>query len=111
VPPLMSAALVSLLVVGAGWSKLLHSGSEAATVPAEGGCSIISGGGSATRMAVPGAGTGIPGAEAPTNPFNLFTLTRIFPRNICLHLPPHSEYTCSSHLIHLDLVPLIILLG
>jgi hypothetical protein len=25
--------------------------------------------------------------EAPTNPFNLFTLTRIFSRNICLHLP------------------------
>jgi hypothetical protein len=42
VPPLMSVAFVSLLAVGAGRGTLLRSGSEAAMVPAEDGCSIIS---------------------------------------------------------------------
>jgi hypothetical protein len=64
VPPLMSAALASLLAVGAGRSILLRSGSEAVMVTAEGACSIISEGGSATRTAVSGAGAGIPGAGA-----------------------------------------------
>jgi hypothetical protein len=45
--PLMSTALVSLLAVGAGLSTLLRPGSVAAMVPAEGGWTIISGGGSA----------------------------------------------------------------
>jgi hypothetical protein len=53
VPPLMLAALVSLLAIAAGWSTLLPSGSEAALVPAECGCSVISGGGSDSRTAVP----------------------------------------------------------
>jgi hypothetical protein len=39
-------------------------GSEAAMVPAEDECSIISGGDSAARTAVPGAVAGIPGAGA-----------------------------------------------
>jgi hypothetical protein len=39
------ATLVSLLAVGAERSKLLRSGSEAAMVPEEGVCSVISGGG------------------------------------------------------------------
>jgi hypothetical protein len=60
----MSAVLVSLLAAGAGRSTLLRSGFEAAIVPAEGGCSVISGGRSAAWMAVPGAGAGIPGAGA-----------------------------------------------
>jgi hypothetical protein len=60
----MSAAFVSLLAVGTGQSTLLRSGSKAAMVPAEGGCSVISGRGSAACTAVPGAGAGIPGDEA-----------------------------------------------
>jgi hypothetical protein len=65
-----AAASVSLLVVGAGRSTLLRSGSQAAMVPAEGGCGVASGGGSAVRSAIPGtgarisgAGTRVPGAE------------------------------------------------
>jgi hypothetical protein len=54
----------SLLAVRAGRSTLLRSGSKAAMVPAEGGCSVISGGGSADWTAVPGAEVGIPGARA-----------------------------------------------
>ena len=46
----MSAVLVLLLAVGAE----LRSGD----VPAESGCSVISGGGSASRTALPGAGVG-----------------------------------------------------
>jgi hypothetical protein len=60
VQPLISAALVSLLAVGTGWSKLLRSGSAAAIVPAVGGWSIISGGGSVAQTAVPGVRAGIP---------------------------------------------------
>jgi hypothetical protein len=59
-PPVMSAALVSLLAVGAGRSTPLRSGSESATVPAEDGC-VISGGGSSTRTAVLEAWAGVPG--------------------------------------------------
>jgi hypothetical protein len=44
VPPVVSAASVSLLVVGAGWRNLLRSCPEAAMVPAEGGCSVAPGG-------------------------------------------------------------------
>jgi hypothetical protein len=61
-PPVMSAASVSLLMVGAGWHTLLRSGPEAAMVPAEGGCGVGSGGGSAVWSAIPGAGAGISGA-------------------------------------------------
>jgi hypothetical protein len=64
VPLLMSAALVSLLAVGAELSTLLRPGSEAAKAPAETGCSIISGGESAARAAVPEAGARVPGDEA-----------------------------------------------
>jgi hypothetical protein len=60
----MSAALVSLLTAGAGQSTLLRSGSEVTIVPAEAGCSVISGGRSATRTAFPGAGAGISGFGA-----------------------------------------------
>jgi hypothetical protein len=70
VPPVVSAASVSLLVVGAGWRTLLRFCPEAAMVPAEGGCGVASGGGSAVwsaipgaRVRIPGAGTRIPGAE------------------------------------------------
>jgi hypothetical protein len=62
VPPVMSAASVFLLVVGTGRSTLLRSGSEAAMVPAEDGCGVASGGGSAVRSAIPGAAAGISGA-------------------------------------------------
>jgi hypothetical protein len=62
VPPVMSAASVSLLVVGAGWSTLLRSCPETAMVPAEGGCGVASGGGSAVWSAIPGAGARIRGA-------------------------------------------------
>jgi hypothetical protein len=68
--PLVSAASVSLLMVGAGWRTLLRSCSEAVMVPAEGGCGVASGGGSAVWSAIPGAGvrmpcagTRVPGAE------------------------------------------------
>jgi hypothetical protein len=64
VPLLMSATLVSLLTVDAGRSTVFRSGFEAAMIPAEGECSVIPGGGCATRTAIPGAGVGIPGAEA-----------------------------------------------
>jgi hypothetical protein len=37
--PVMSAALVSLLVVSAGWCTLLRCGSKTAVVPTEGGLS------------------------------------------------------------------------
>jgi hypothetical protein len=47
VPPVMSAALVSLLEVVAGQRVLLRSVPEAVVVPAEGGFSVVSGGGSA----------------------------------------------------------------
>jgi hypothetical protein len=47
VPPLMSAALFSLLALVAGRSTLLCSGSKAAMILAEDGCSVFSGGGSA----------------------------------------------------------------
>jgi hypothetical protein len=68
VPPVMSAASVSLLVVGTGWSTLLRSCPEASMVPAEGGCDVASGGRSAVCSAIPGAGisgarTRVPGAE------------------------------------------------
>jgi hypothetical protein len=53
---LISSALVSLLTVGAGLSTLLLLASEAAIVPAEGGCRVIPRGRSAARVAVPGAG-------------------------------------------------------
>jgi hypothetical protein len=62
VPLIMSAVLVSLLVVGTEWCTLLFSGSETAVVPLEGGCCVISGGGSAVLAAVPGAKEGISGA-------------------------------------------------
>jgi hypothetical protein len=58
VPPVMSAASVFLLSVGAGRSTPMRSGSEAVMVPAEGWCSDISGGESAGRTAVPEAGLG-----------------------------------------------------
>jgi hypothetical protein len=58
----MSVASVSLLVVGAGWSTLLLSCPEAAMVPAEGGCGVASGRGSAVWSAISGAGAGIFGA-------------------------------------------------
>jgi hypothetical protein len=64
VPSVMSVALVSLLVVGAGWCTLLCSGSETAVVSAEGGCYVISGGGSAVLVAVPVARVGISSAGA-----------------------------------------------
>jgi hypothetical protein len=64
VPPLISAALVSLLVVGAGLSIFLRQGSETEVVPAEAGYSFISGGGSAALAAVPGHGAVIPGVGA-----------------------------------------------
>jgi hypothetical protein len=51
-----------LLAVGAGLGTLLRSGSEAAMVPAEGGCGVASGRGSAVWSAIPGAGVWIPGA-------------------------------------------------
>jgi hypothetical protein len=54
----MSHALDSLLAVGAGLSTFLRLGSETAVVPAEAGCSFISGRGSAALAAVPGAGLG-----------------------------------------------------
>jgi hypothetical protein len=64
VPPLMSAALISLLVVGAGLSALLHPGFVTVMVPAGGGWNVILGGASAAWAAVPGAvvrvsGTGV----------------------------------------------------
>jgi hypothetical protein len=67
VPPVMSAASVSLLVVGVGRSTLLRCDSEAAMVPAEGGCGVASGKGSAVRSAIPGAGARIydAGARVP----------------------------------------------
>jgi hypothetical protein len=63
-PPLVSAALVSMLGVGAGRSTDFRSGFEVAMIPAEGGCSVISGGRCAARTAVPGTGVVIPGADA-----------------------------------------------
>jgi hypothetical protein len=64
VPLVMSAALVFLLVVGEGWCTLLRCGSETAVVPAVGGCCVVSGGGSAVLVAVPGGRAGIAGAGA-----------------------------------------------
>jgi hypothetical protein len=64
VPPVMPATLVSLLVVGAGWCALLRCGSETVVVPAEGGCFVISGGGSAVLAAVPRCRAGISSAGA-----------------------------------------------
>jgi hypothetical protein len=61
VPPVMSAASISLLVVGAGRSTLMRPGSEAAMVPTE-GCGVSSRGGSAVRSVIPGAGPWISGA-------------------------------------------------
>jgi hypothetical protein len=61
VPPVMSAALVSLLVVVAGRRALLRFVPEVAVVPAEGVFSVVSGGGSAALAAVPRARTGISG--------------------------------------------------
>jgi hypothetical protein len=58
----VSAASVVLLVVGAGGRTLLRSCPEAAMVPAEGGCGVASGGGSAVWSAIPGAGVWMPGA-------------------------------------------------
>jgi hypothetical protein len=68
VPPLVSAALVTLLAVGAGLSTLLRLGSVVAMVPVEGGSSIISGRESASRAAVPGTGARIPGAAVRAVP-------------------------------------------
>jgi hypothetical protein len=53
-----------LLAAVAGLITLLRPGSVAAMVPAEGGCSVISGGESATLVEVPGTGEGTPGAGA-----------------------------------------------
>jgi hypothetical protein len=64
VPPVMSAVLVSLLVVGARWCTLLRCSSETAVVPAEGGCCVVSGGGSTVLAAVPGCRAGISSAGA-----------------------------------------------
>jgi hypothetical protein len=61
VPPVMSAALVSLLVVGAGWGTRLCSGSKTVVVPAEGECCFISGGQSSVLAVVPVTGAGISG--------------------------------------------------
>jgi hypothetical protein len=61
VPPVMPAVSVSLLVVVTGRRALLRSVPEAAAVPAEGGFSVISGGGSAALAVVPRASTGISG--------------------------------------------------
>jgi hypothetical protein len=70
VPPVMSVASVSLLVVGAGWSTLLRSCPEAAMVPAEGGCCVALGRECAVCSAIPVAAAGnssagprVPGAE------------------------------------------------
>jgi hypothetical protein len=43
-------------------------GSAEVTVPVEGGCTVISGRGSAARAAVLGAGAGIPGGGARVSP-------------------------------------------
>jgi hypothetical protein len=56
VPPVVSAASVCLLVVGAGRRTLLRSCSEAAMVPTEDGCGVASGGVSAVWSAIPGSG-------------------------------------------------------
>jgi hypothetical protein len=60
----MSAALVSLVVVGAGRCILLCSGSETVVVPAEDGCCVVSGGRCAVLLAIPGDRAGISGAGA-----------------------------------------------
>lgn len=60
----MAAALISVLAVGTGLNTLLRLGSVAAMVPAESGCSMILGGGSIARAAVPGNGARISGAGA-----------------------------------------------
>jgi hypothetical protein len=66
VPPLMSAALVSLLAVGTGLSIILPPGCVAAMVLAEGGCSVTLGGDlmpgrtrccGGSRLARPGRGS------------------------------------------------------
>jgi hypothetical protein len=64
VPPVVSAASVSLLLVGAGRRALPCSVSEAAMVPTEGGLSAASGRGSAVRSGVPEAGAGVSCAGA-----------------------------------------------
>jgi hypothetical protein len=64
VPPVIPVALVSLLVVGAGWCALLRCGSETAAVPAEDGCCVVSGGGSAVLAVVPGCRAGISSTDA-----------------------------------------------
>jgi hypothetical protein len=48
-------------VVGAGRCTLLRSGSETSVVPAEGGCCVVLGGGSAVLTAVSGGRAGISG--------------------------------------------------
>jgi hypothetical protein len=53
-----------LLAVCAWRGTLLRSGSEAAMIPAEGGCDVVLGRGTAVRAAVPVAGAGISGAGA-----------------------------------------------
>jgi hypothetical protein len=63
VPPVIAAFVSS--AGGRLWAGYnLRSGSEAAMVPAEGGCGVASGGGSAIRATVPGAGAVISGAGA-----------------------------------------------
>jgi hypothetical protein len=68
----MSAALVSMLVVGAGWCTLLCSGTELAVVPAEGGGCVASvwgsaglgpGWGSGAGAGISGTGVGVSVAE------------------------------------------------
>jgi hypothetical protein len=61
---LRALQMSSLEVRAAGLSTLLCAGSIVAMVPAEGGCSVISGGGSAAWAVVPAAGARIPGAGA-----------------------------------------------
>ena len=63
-PPVVSAVLVSLLAVGAGWSTVLCPSAEAVVVPAETGCGVALGGGSAAGPAVVEGGVETPGTGA-----------------------------------------------
>ena len=58
----MSAASVSLLVVGAGRSTILRLSAEAAMVPAGTGCGVATEGGYAARPVAVEGGTGIIGS-------------------------------------------------
>jgi hypothetical protein len=97
VPLVMSASLISLVVIGAGGCTLLCCGSETVVVPTEGGCCVVSRGGSAVlaegpgdRMGISGAGVGVSGPGV-----GVYGAEGMVPEGGAEGVPLSAEWRCS----------------